>query len=94
MFDGCFPRCIDRPKKRKPGTGSLPLQRFRYDDGGYISCAEDDSLVLGVTDTEGRIIEVVLTRRRPDDVMQRWSILDNGYVAWGAGARAEPGAKT
>lgn len=57
----------------------MQLQKFQYEDG-YISCVHDSSLVLGITDAEGRIIEVVLTRRRPDDIMQRWTITENGYV--------------
>ena len=68
-----------RTRKRRPTNVSLQLQKFRYEDG-YICCEHDSSLVLGITDTEGRIIEVVLTRRRPDDVMQRWTMGDNGYV--------------
>ena len=36
--------------------------------------------MLGVSDTEGRIIEVVLARRRPDDIMQRWNMGENGFV--------------
>ena len=76
-----LPFIFIRPKKRRPTNISLQLQKFRYEDG-YISCEHDSGLVLGVSDAEGRIIEVVLTRRRPDDIMQRWNMGDNGYVNW------------
>ena len=69
---------LHRPRQRRP-VSSLHLQKFSYNDG-YITCVNDSSLCLGITDTEGRIIEVVLTRQKPDDIMQRWIVNDNGYV--------------
>ena len=55
------------------------LQRFVFEDG-YIACAANRNLVLGVSEPEGRIVEVHLVKRRPDDIYQQWLMRENGYV--------------
>ena len=56
---------------------SMQLQKFVYQEG-YILCAYNQNLVLGVQESEGRIIEVVLVKKKQDDVTQRWTINENG----------------
>jgi len=55
----------------------LGVQRFSYDEDGFIACRADGNLVLGVSeqDTDGN---VSLMRRQADDIRQRWTINDNG----------------
>ncbi|KAL3841516.1 hypothetical protein ACJMK2_019650 [Sinanodonta woodiana] len=55
------------------------LQRFVYEDG-YIACAANKKLVLGALETEGRVIEVRLVKRRPDDMYQLWYMKENGEI--------------
>ena len=55
------------------------LQRFVYEDG-YIALANNRQLVLGVSEPEGRVVEVHLVKRRPDDIYQQWLMRENGYV--------------
>ena len=64
--------CGDNPR--------LALQRFVYDDDGFIACRADSSLVLGLHEQDsGPAAAVCLVRRRDEDVYQRWIIHDNGY---------------
>lgn len=53
------------------------LQQFVYEDG-YIACAANRALVLGMLEQEGRVNQVLLVKRRPDDINQRWVIRENG----------------
>lgn len=53
------------------------LQRFSFEDS-YIALANYRDLVLGVSETEGRVVEVHLVKRRPDDVYQQWLMKGNG----------------
>ena len=48
------------------------------EEGGYIVCGANNSLVLAVREPEGRMAEVVLARRKPDDIFQRWILQENG----------------
>lgn len=52
------------------------MQKFRWDpSGGYISCIDDVNLVFGVKEIESKVVDVVLKRRNPDDIFQRWIFL-------------------
>ena len=52
------------------------MQKFHWDSsGGYISCTDDSNLVFGVKEIEGKVVEVILKRRNPDDIFQRWMFL-------------------
>ncbi|KAK3103714.1 hypothetical protein FSP39_021266 [Pinctada imbricata] len=55
------------------------LQRFVYEDG-YIACRANRTLVLGVLEQEGRVNQVMLVKRRPDDINQRWVMKENGEI--------------
>ncbi|XP_046543933.1 doublecortin domain-containing protein 1-like [Haliotis rubra] len=65
-----------RPSPRVPRD---TLQRFVYEDG-FVACAANHSLVLGVHEQEGRVIDVYLQKRRPDDINQRWVMKENGEI--------------
>jgi hypothetical protein len=52
------------------------MQKFRWESsGGYISCTDDSHLVFGVKEIEGKVVDVILKRRNPDDIFQRWILL-------------------
>ena len=54
------------------------MQRFRWEpSGGYIACMDDSNLVFAVNDMEGKVVDVVLKRRNPDDVFQRWVLVSS-----------------
>ncbi|XP_052066407.1 doublecortin domain-containing protein 1-like isoform X1 [Mytilus californianus] len=55
------------------------LQRFKFEDG-YISCAANRELVLGLMEQEGRVRQVLLVKRKPDDINQRWVMKENGEI--------------
>ncbi|CAG5132456.1 unnamed protein product, partial [Candidula unifasciata] len=55
------------------------FQQFEYVNE-YIALAADQNLVLSVSETEGRVTSVVLAKRRPDDINQRWIIKENGEI--------------
>ncbi|XP_069133406.1 doublecortin domain-containing protein 1-like [Argopecten irradians] len=55
------------------------LQRFVYEDG-YIACQSNRNLVLGVQEKEGRISQVTIVKRRPDDINQRFIMRENGEI--------------
>jgi len=58
----------------------LALQRFICDDDGFIACRADRNLVLGIREEDsGHGASVCLMRRQLDDVLQRWTVNDNGY---------------
>ena len=70
---------LHRVRKKERTNTDLQLQKFTFEDG-FIACSHNQNLVLGVKETEqeGRIIDVVLVKRRTDDIYQRWVIKDNG----------------
>ncbi|XP_061182929.1 doublecortin domain-containing protein 1-like [Saccostrea echinata] len=72
MYDKYKPQPI-------PKISRDTLQRFVYEDG-YIACAANRTLVLGVLEQEGRVNPVLLVKRRPDDINQRWVIRENGEI--------------
>ena len=52
------------------------MQKFHWEpSGGYISCYDDLNLVFGVKEIESKVVEVVLKRRNPDDIFQRWVLV-------------------
>ena len=53
------------------------LQRFTFEDG-FIALQANKSLVLSSTEADGNTAEVMLTKRKPDDIFQRWFITENG----------------
>ncbi|KAL4224512.1 doublecortin domain-containing protein [Mactra antiquata] len=70
-------------EKYKPKTVAKisrdTLQRFVFEDG-YIALNNNKQLVLGVSEPEGRVIEVHLVKRRPDDIYQQWCMKENGEI--------------
>nr|XP_022337319.1 uncharacterized protein LOC111133328 isoform X2 [Crassostrea virginica] len=72
MYDKYKPQPIPRISRDT-------LQRFVYEDG-YIACSANRALVLGVLEQEGRVNQVLLVKRRPDDINQRWVIRENGEI--------------
>ncbi|CAF1130188.1 unnamed protein product, partial [Didymodactylos carnosus] len=69
----------DKPTPTKPVLSKtakrLSMQKFKWEkSGGYISCVDDQNLVFGVKEIEAKVVEVVLKRRNPDDIFQRWLI--------------------
>jgi len=69
-----------RPEADGGENPRLSLQRFVYDDDGFIAYRADNNFVLGVHEQDsGHAVNVSLTRRREDDIHQRWIIHDNGY---------------
>ncbi|KAH3884070.1 doublecortin domain-containing protein 1-like [Dreissena polymorpha] len=55
------------------------LQRFVFEDG-YIALANNKNLVLSVSEPEGRVVDVRLMKRRPDDIYQQWLMKENGEI--------------
>lgn len=54
------------------------MQKFRWESSaGYISCVDDTNLVFGVKEIEGKVVEVILKRRNPDDIFQRWLFISS-----------------
>ena len=59
-----------------PKTLWVSLQRFIWEEAsGYIASYDDKNLVFGVKEVEGKVIDVILKRRNPDDIFQRWICL-------------------
>ena len=54
-------------------------QHFAYEDG-YITCIANRELVLGVQEQQdgGPALAVIVDRRRPDDMYQRWIVTSFG----------------
>lgn len=49
------------------------MQRFRWEPfDGYISTFDDPNLVIGAREIEGKVVDVFLKRRNPDDIFERW----------------------
>jgi hypothetical protein len=52
------------------------MQKFLWEPvDGYISCRDDPNLVYGVKEIEGKVVDVILKRRNPDDIFQRWILI-------------------
>lgn len=61
-----------------PKTALLSMQQFRWDaSGGYISSMDDPNLVFGVKEIESKVVDVILKRRNPDDIFQRWVLVSS-----------------
>ncbi|CAF0832166.1 unnamed protein product, partial [Didymodactylos carnosus] len=66
---------LNKSTRNLPKTVRISMQSFKWEEsGGYISCSDDPNLVFGVKEIEAKIVEVVLRRRNPDDIFQRWLI--------------------
>ncbi|XP_076472192.1 doublecortin domain-containing protein 1-like [Babylonia areolata] len=65
--------------KPTPAAPRDMFQRFVYEDG-FIACSANRHLVLAASVQEGRNSEVVLAKRLPDDLSQRWTIHSNGEI--------------
>ena len=69
---------MDRTRSRRHTENpALALQRFSLEDG-YITCTGNTALVLAVREQEGRVVDVVVARRKQDDIHQRWIQQQNG----------------
>ncbi|KAL5007685.1 hypothetical protein ScPMuIL_016491 [Solemya velum] len=66
-----------RPKQTP--RSSQDVQHFVYGDG-YIACSANHNLVLGVMEQEGRVTQVMLVKRRSDDLTQLWVMKENGEI--------------
>jgi hypothetical protein len=54
---------------------TMSMQQFRWDSvDGYLSCLNDSNLVVGIGD-DGKVVEVLLKRRNPTDILQRWLLI-------------------
>ena len=52
------------------------MQRFRWEPvDGYISCFDDANMVIGAREIEGKVVDVFLKRKNPDDIFQRWILI-------------------
>ena len=69
--------CPEHRPKPSPRAPRDVLQRFVYEDS-YIACSANRNLVLAALVHEGRNSEVILAKRVPDDISQRWAIHSNG----------------
>ncbi|XP_074660217.1 doublecortin domain-containing protein 1-like isoform X2 [Tubulanus polymorphus] len=65
--------------KQSPRYPRLHLQKFTYVDG-FIATSSKPDLVLGLQESEGRAPEVVLVKKRYDDIHQRWLIDGTGLI--------------
>jgi hypothetical protein len=64
-------------RRRSRRTQAEKLRHFLYEDN-YLICAANRDLVIGVVEQQGRVADVVLVKKRADDIFQRWLILENG----------------
>ena len=75
--------------RKVPKSVSVAMQKFSWDaNGGYISCTDDPHLVFGVKEIEGKVVDVILKRRNPDDIFQRWifiAVSDDEQIQYGTG---------
>ena len=71
-----------RPKRKLEDDSTLKLQKFIFEDNRIV-CSGNFDLVLGVRESESGRGEVVLVKRRPDDIMQCWIMQPNGLVREG-----------
>lgn len=83
MYEPCLNSTLDSSRlslskitRKIPKSVSVSMQKFSWDaNGGYISCTDDSHLVFGVKEIEGKVVDVILKRRNPDDIFQRWIFL-------------------
>ncbi|XP_013404290.1 uncharacterized protein LOC106169385 isoform X2 [Lingula anatina] len=69
-----------KPKpKSSPRNVGMNLQKFKFENG-HISCVYNPNLVLGVVESETRVADVVLVKKKPDDAYQRWTLTDDGFL--------------
>ncbi|CAM4769077.1 unnamed protein product [Rotaria magnacalcarata] len=67
---------FSKSNRKLPKTVAVSMQRFIWEpSAGYISCVDDRNLVFGVKEIEGKVVEVILKRRNPDDIYQRWNFV-------------------
>ncbi|KAK6972855.1 doublecortin domain-containing protein 1 [Biomphalaria glabrata] len=62
-----------------PRLSREAYQKFTYEDG-YIAVLANRTMVLSLSKSEGRVVNVVLAKRQPDDINQRWTIKANGEI--------------
>ncbi|RUS69866.1 hypothetical protein EGW08_022372, partial [Elysia chlorotica] len=84
MYEKFKPQRVSRQSRET-------FQRFEFEDG-YITVSASgrgsSSLVLAASEAEsGHKLDVVLAKRRPDDVLQRWLIRENGEIVSRANQR-------
>ncbi|CAF2617983.1 unnamed protein product [Rotaria sp. Silwood2] len=67
---------LSKSIRKLPKSLAVSMQKFNWEpSAGYISCADDSNLVFGVKEIESKVVEVILKRRNPDDIFQRWMFL-------------------
>ncbi|CAF0848442.1 unnamed protein product [Rotaria sp. Silwood1] len=67
---------LSKSVRKLPRSAAVSMQKFNWESSaGYISCADDSNLVFGVKEIESKVVEVILKRRNPDDIFQRWMFL-------------------
>jgi hypothetical protein len=72
----CFSLSLSKTLRKLPKSVAVSMQKFRWESsGGFISCVDDLNLVFGVKEIESKVVEVILKRRNPDDIFQRWVLL-------------------
>ena len=70
---------VFRPREKRADDSTIQLQKFIFEDQRLV-CTANFDLCVGVRETDGGRGEVVLVKRRPDDVMQCFVIQKNGYA--------------
>ncbi|KAL8603779.1 hypothetical protein ACOMHN_058514 [Nucella lapillus] len=74
------PQLYEKFKPKSPPSAPRDgLQRFAYEDG-FLACSANRGLVLTSLVQEGRSSDVVLAKRAPDDLAQRWVVHGNGEI--------------
>lgn len=69
-----------RPKKKQDDNLAMQLQKFTFEDG-YIACTFNKNMVLGLSEAESsQNTDVILVKRSPDDIFQRWIMHENGII--------------
>ncbi|CAF0809708.1 unnamed protein product [Rotaria sordida] len=70
---------LSKSNRKLPKSIAVSMQKFNWEpSAGYISCTDDFNLVFGVKEIESKVVEVILKRRNPDDIFQRWNLLAIG----------------
>ncbi|XP_050408824.1 doublecortin domain-containing protein 1 [Patella vulgata] len=65
--------------KSSPRLSRDVLQTFSYEDG-YIASTANRNLVLAVIEEECRMNDVLLVKRMPDDINQKWVMTQHGEI--------------
>ena len=72
---------LSKITRKIPKTVAVSMQKFRWEpSGGYISCWDEPNFVFGVKEIESKVVEVILKRRNPDDIFQRWIIIHSNVA--------------